>query len=274
MEEFGHLLMEAVKVKGRDMEEADDTRGQGIGGLPGLHKQVTILEEAEQDLPAESQRLSQLSEMAREMVHDLNNALGVILGRAQLALEDTVDPQLMKHLQTIEQTVMDATVRVRRFQHLSRATMDGVFEAPVGSQAIENLGTVEAEQTANKDSWATPTKPAAILLVDDDPNVLDAIGLMLERLGYAVTGAVSGQEAIEAFGKSRHDLVISDVGMPHMSGYDVAKAVKQINPNTPVALLSAWGLQLDQEKALYVDTVIAKPVKKDALSEQIGKLLR
>jgi len=71
---------------------------------------------------------------------------------------------------------------------------------------------------------------AAILVVDDDPDVIDVVGLMLQHLGHDVTEVGNGHAAPEVFAESRHDPVICDVGMPDMSGYDVAKAIKTMSP--------------------------------------------
>ena len=71
------------------------------------------------------------------------------------------------------------------------------------------------------------TGKAKILLVDDDPNVNEVLELMLSQIGYDVTAVSHGQEAITLFKQGNYDLVITDLGMPDVSGWDVAEAVKQ-----------------------------------------------
>jgi len=116
-------------------------------------------------------------------------------------------------------------------------------------------------------------KRSRILLVDDDPEVSDIIGLTLEHLGHRVTVVTSGREALSAFKKNDYGLVITDLGMPDVSGLDVARAVKATKPTTPVLLITGWGVHLDPEQMREIDSVIEKPFGKDALLAQMAELL-
>jgi PAS domain S-box-containing protein len=116
-------------------------------------------------------------------------------------------------------------------------------------------------------------KRSRILLVDDDPEVSDIIGLTLEHLGHRVTVVTSGGEALNAFKKNNYGLVITDLGMPDISGLDVARTVKATKPTTPVLLITGWGVHLDPEQMKEIDSVIEKPFGKDALLEQMAELL-
>jgi signal transduction histidine kinase len=116
-------------------------------------------------------------------------------------------------------------------------------------------------------------KRARILLVDDDPEVSDIIGLTLQHLGHRVTVVTSGEEALSALKRNDYGLVITDLGMPDISGLDVARAVKATKPNTPVMLITGWGVQLDPEQMREIDGVIEKPFSKDVLIKQMAELL-
>jgi CheY-like chemotaxis protein len=118
-------------------------------------------------------------------------------------------------------------------------------------------------------------KEATILLIDDDPQVSEVLELMLEQLGHRVTGFTSAKEALDAFEKGDYRLVITDLGMPDISGRDVAKAVKGMKPETLVVLITGWGVQLDPEelRGVGVDGVIAKPFSKEAISAKLAELL-
>ncbi len=116
-------------------------------------------------------------------------------------------------------------------------------------------------------------KRSRILLVDDDPEVSDIIGLTLEHLGHRVTVVTSGGEALSAFERNNYGLVITDLGMPDVSGLDVARSVKAMKPNTPVMLITGWGVHLDPEQMMEIDGVIEKPFGKDALLAQMAELL-
>jgi len=131
-------------------------------------------------------------------------------------------------------------------------------------------GTVVKKPVAGK---AGVMKSVSILMVDDNPEVAGILGLTLKRLGHKVTEANSGEAAINTFEVGNYDLVITDLGMPDMSGHEVAKIVKEIKPGTPVLLISGWGGQLNLNEMPEVDGVIAKPFSKDVLSEKIISLL-
>jgi len=363
-----------------------------------------------QDYMIQSERLRALGEMASGVAHDFNNILAVVLGRAQLALEDVEDPKLKKDLQIIEQTALDAASTVRRLQDFSRVRVDRSFEgvdigevvasalhmvesrkvelketAGIGIDIVTQIGelppvfgdsaelreallniffnsidampeggkitvkgekrkdqivlsikdtgvgipsdvknkifepffttkgrsgsglglsvaygivkrhggTIEAESSIGKGTTITIKLSAAegvqvkvcqeyepsavkslkILLVDDDPEVKDMLKLMLEHLGHEVTGADSGEAAINTFEVVDFELVITDLGMPDMSGREVAQIVKEIKPGTPVVLITGWGVQLDQKEMKDIDGIIAKPFSKDVLSAKIAEVM-
>jgi len=120
-----------------------------------------------------------------------------------------------------------------------------------------------------------PEQAARILLVDDDPRLLVVLSDTLQACGHAVTTASKGEEALEVFHPSKHDVVITDLGMPRMNGWEVAERVKAVSPDTPVFLLTGWGEGVAaHEGSQFVDRVVAKPVSAEALMEQLAELRR
>jgi len=115
-----------------------------------------------------------------------------------------------------------------------------------------------------------------ILIVDDDPEVNAVLELMLTKMGHQVTAVTQGKEAIARFGQDSYDLVITDVFMPDVSGWEVVEAVKQKSPETPVVLSTAWGLQLDHEQIdrSGINGIINKPFSKQAISDEIARVLK
>ena len=111
-----------------------------------------------------------------------------------------------------------------------------------------------------------PTSRLRILIVDDDPLMLKSLCDTLELDGHVVVTANGGQAGIDAFRAARvpaeaFDVVITDLGMPHVDGRKVARAVKEIGPATPVIMLTGWGQRLvaDGEVPAHVDRVLNKP---------------
>jgi PAS domain S-box-containing protein len=102
-----------------------------------------------------------------------------------------------------------------------------------------------------------------ILLVDNDPQVLSILGEMLKDAGHHVLPVPSGPEALRVFVPTGFDLVITNVGMPEMSGWDVAEQLRARDPNVPVIFITGWGLQEEDQarcRRLGISALLFKPV--------------
>jgi PAS domain S-box-containing protein len=113
-----------------------------------------------------------------------------------------------------------------------------------------------------------PVGPMRILIVDDDPMLLNSLRDALESEGHEVTSANGGQAGINAFVESHaagapFPLVITDLGMPHVDGRKVAATIKASVPATVVLMLTGWGRRLVAEGEVPpgVDQIISKPPK-------------
>jgi CheY-like chemotaxis protein len=120
-----------------------------------------------------------------------------------------------------------------------------------------------------------PEQAARVLLVDDDPRLLTVLSDMLRSEGHAITTAANGEEALAVFDPGAHDVVITDLGMPKMNGWEVAERIKTRSPATAVFILTGWGEGVSAHESMqFVDRVIAKPVSAEALLEQLAGLTR
>ena len=120
-----------------------------------------------------------------------------------------------------------------------------------------------------------PEQAARVLLVDDDPRLVTVLSDMLRSEGHAVTTATNGEEALALFDPALHSVVITDLGMPRMNGWEVAERVKTRSPTTAVFILTGWGESVSaHESSQFVDRVIAKPVSAASLLEQLADLKR
>lgn len=118
---------------------------------------------------------------------------------------------------------------------------------------------------------------ANIVVIDDDPQLLDLLSLTLGRAGHEVTVVNRPQEGLVILREERPDLLILDVMMPGMSGHDVCRQVKS-DPalsDLPVLILTARGQEVDREAALAAgaDAYLAKPVTNQELVERVNELL-
>jgi len=134
-----------------------------------------------------------------------------------------------------------------------------------------------AGSTSVRTSSSLPSR-LRILVVDDDPMLLQSLRTTLEGDGHAVTVAPGGQEGIDMF-RAGCDagrpfaVVITDLGMPCVDGRKVAGAVKAASAATPVILLTGWGRGLDAEGDVpaHVDCMLGKPPKLTELREALSQ---
>ncbi len=114
-------------------------------------------------------------------------------------------------------------------------------------------------------------------MVDDDEKVAIMHTHMLERLGYKVTCFTDSIKALDAYIVSPEifDLVITDLTMPDLSGFDLAQKIYDINPNMPIILCTGLGDSIDkgQDNACGINAFLSKPVEIKALSFTLRRLL-
>src|SRR5580765_2130003 len=113
--------------------------------------------------------------------------------------------------------------------------------------------------------------PLDVLAVDDEPAVLDLLGDIIETLGHRVTRYASASAALAAVQPGRYDLVLTDLGMPGMSGWEFSRALRAVDPNVPLAWITGWGEELvgDASRRDGADAIVAKPFT----IEDVKKLL-
>ncbi|MGH7681618.1 MAG: response regulator [Candidatus Eiseniibacteriota bacterium] len=116
-----------------------------------------------------------------------------------------------------------------------------------------------------------------ILVVDDEIYIVHILDFSLGMEGYEVITALDGEQALEKLKSDRPDLIVLDIMMPKLDGYEVCKAIKS-DPETrqiPVILLSAKGRNVDQKLGFDVgaDDYITKPFSPRKLVERINQLL-
>lgn len=115
-----------------------------------------------------------------------------------------------------------------------------------------------------------PKEGVTILTVDDEPDIAEMIQMAVESLGYAARAITDPRKAIAEIESGEYALLITDLGMPHLTGWDLAKKAKE--QGIPAILLTGWGYEYEGQdlKAKGVEAVISKPVKIDQLSDAIA----
>ena len=118
---------------------------------------------------------------------------------------------------------------------------------------------------------------AKILLVEDNEPSRDALGRRLQRRGYEVVPAVDGQEAVSTAREVKPDLILMDLGLPVIDGWEATRQLKAhaSTNRIPIIVLSAHAMTNDREQALHAgaDDFDSKPVHFERLIEKIEDLL-
>jgi len=106
-----------------------------------------------------------------------------------------------------------------------------------------------------------PTHAARVLIIEDEPEVQAVLADMLREAGYVVTVAKDGSNGLDRCEEEPIDIVLSDISMPGLSGWEVAARVRARFPTIPIGFVTGWGDQLDPERLARtgVSFVIAKP---------------
>jgi len=140
-----------------------------------------------------------------------------------------------------------------------------------GTSVEVSLPTASATASFAKASTGArnePVVPLRILVIDDELQVRATLAEMLEEQGHSVTQAPGGREGLSYLGSNPElvDVVISDLGMPDMNGWDVAKGIQGRWPQLPVGLITGWGeTEITREERSRVNFVITKPFDKAVL---------
>jgi PAS domain S-box-containing protein len=113
-----------------------------------------------------------------------------------------------------------------------------------------------------------PLPPKRVLVVDDEPPLANQLRTIFEIDGHEVQVCTSGEEALAAVRSRPFDLVLTDLGMPEVTGWDVAREAKKVLPNVRVGLVTGWAEELRDPRELAsrgVDFVISKPYRLDEI---------
>ena len=114
-----------------------------------------------------------------------------------------------------------------------------------GTTFIIKLARAEAQKAALPVKNGTGTTSYRLLLVEDELEILNLLRDMLRLKGHRVVAMSDGEKALELIDSSHFDLVLTDLGMPVVSGWEIAKRTKSKNPKTPVVMITGWGAQYE-----------------------------
>ncbi len=117
-----------------------------------------------------------------------------------------------------------------------------------------------------------------VLVVDDEPNILLSLEFLMQQAGYKVATAADAERAVELIAEHCPDLILLDISLPGMSGFDLLEQLRQQTGtlNLPVIMLTAHGREVEREKgmALGANDYITKPFSTRDLVSRVDALLK
>jgi CheY-like chemotaxis protein len=209
--------------------------------------------------------LRAMDQAASDIAHDIDNALAPIARcTADLLENETLSERARLDLASIRRAADEVAHTVERLREIYR---------PRQAQSQPN------ERQPNP---ASPARQLRVLLIDDDPSLIESLRSALIDEGHKVTAANGGQAGIETFrvaqgGGMPFDIVITDLAMPDVDGREVVASLRALSPVTPIVVLTGWQFQVtkDEQRALKVDRLLGKPPRirelRAALAELTGR---
>jgi len=122
---------------------------------------------------------------------------------------------------------------------------------PIGTPPV-------VEQTQRPSASASNLR---ILVIDDEDAVRTVLVRILQRIGHHVDAFASGEDALAGFNAGQYQLVCTDLGMPGLSGWDVAAQIRRIDPLVRIVLVTGWSEQIDRHEARLrgINAILSKP---------------
>jgi signal transduction histidine kinase/ActR/RegA family two-component response regulator len=137
------------------------------------------------------------------------------------------------------------------------------------------MGLGEKKDKEEESKTVQEVRPARILVIDDEDSVREILSEILKVKGHKVVVASDGEEGVERFKKETFDLVFTDLGMPKISGWEVGKIIKEMNPEVPIIMITGWGMELSKEKMSEsgIDLIVSKPFQFDQVVELVSEAM-
>jgi CheY-like chemotaxis protein len=212
--------------------------------------------------------LTAFAERVGAMAHRFNNALTTIIGLVDWHLDVESHPEPLsgdfEKMRAAAAQARETSADIQRL--IAQAQRHGAPRPSAAARSTADLRGPSKE--GDETHGAMP--PAAVLVVDDQPDVRNSLCVMIRTLGYAAHAVASGEEALSWLAANRASLVFTDLGMPGMDGTAVARAIAERQPALPVVLMTGWGTFAATPPG--VQRVVTKPLRMAQLRECLTSL--
>jgi PAS domain S-box-containing protein len=122
---------------------------------------------------------------------------------------------------------------------------------------------------------ALPFRRGRVLVIDDEPEIAELLQDILTSEGHTVKTAMNGSDGVKLAALSEYDMVITDLGMPDLSGWEVARRIREAVPTLPVVLVTGWAASIDDDEVRRagIAEVVQKPFDIEAVLEVTARVL-
>ncbi len=237
-------------------------------GTVGFAKDLTEMHRNDQ--------LAVLGEVAIGLAHEINNPLTVIGNHAELLDRFLAEAGAVPGAAEERERIAGLRREIGRIEeHLTR--LHGMAEQEEYA-CTRYLGEARMLDLSEREKKG-PLDGRHLLVVDDDDAVRDSVAEILRAEGCVVDCAGNGREALERIREASYDLVLSDVVMPEMDGYELMQEVRRLRPDTEVALMTAFYYDKDhvikRSRMKGVEGVLfKKPLAPERLRQTLASLLK
>jgi len=116
----------------------------------------------------------------------------------------------------------------------------------------------------------------SVLLIDDQADLVQVVETILESRGFSVDCALTAKDGLAHAAASKYSVVLTDLGMPDLSGWEVSQRIHELQPNTPVVLMTGWAAEIEPARLVenQVQAMLPKPFRGEQLLAVIDRVLR
>ncbi|PJA27323.1 MAG: hypothetical protein CO189_07390 [candidate division Zixibacteria bacterium CG_4_9_14_3_um_filter_46_8] len=279
-------IAEAVK----DALEITRYRWNDLSSAQGINIMV------EKDLQEKSSCLGNATELREVLINMIMNAIDAMPEGGILRIRNTSDVDKNEIIIEDSGIGMDRETMGKVFEPffttkggkgtgLGMSIAFGIISKLNGGIAIESepgkgtrftITLPRVNQEADPQCRSLPqvekSMPARILVIDDEEYIREVLHELLTSKGHIVELAADGEEGIVKFKNGHYEVVITDLEMPGISGWDVAREIKGIAPKTKVVLATGWGTQYQGEdsQSKGIDLLVSKPFDMQAILRIVG----
>lgn len=275
---YAEMLMDDAQRTGRRQITEDLQRI--LDASRNLHRLILGLLDLETVQPADGEAES--TEYRRKLGHELRTPINAIKGYAEMLREDAAAGGAQAFIADLDKLLAEAKLLLDRvdslvsFSDAAAGRSEGAAKTVASAIMVEGLLKAVRPIAANEANLAA-VRPSRILVVDDNASNRDLLSRRLQRQGHTVLQAEDGANALALVGKVDFDLVLLDLMMPGLSGYDVLTSLKHDARfrEIPVIMISALS-ELDSIVRCIeagADDYLAKPFDPTLLRARVGSSL-